>query len=494
MTEAGAATGRVGRDAFWSLLYLVGIRAGTFALSIIAARMFGARGIGEFGVAIQLASLASLVGGMNLASAVARALPAAPSNAVRRAVLYESAGAVGLGGLLVGGGLALFAPLVAARAYGDPGLAPVLVATGVFAAASAFYVWAEGTLQGLRWFRWQARWGVAVALADLGLGSLAALRDLTTMLVVRAGVRVAAVGLLLGSIARWLRRTDTADGGDGPVVGTLRRLFAFAGPSLIANVIALAGLAWMRALVTRSAGVVEAGYYQSADSVAQGLALVPLAAAMAMLPAVAHAATVGYPNFGGTLGRALRRVTGFNLPLCLAIAGTSAWLPGFVFGRALAPASPALAGLAAASGMIGLATTFGAAVVGRGEIWSAVLLNGTWALALAALLLSGAPPVSAFAATGAVGGAYLVLLVLYVGIALRRWKVDVRTVAAPILMNVGAWLAILAAWRFAAALPWLPALVAAAFAIPAFVLWAWPEVAQRRFGGMRRADGSGARG
>ena len=484
---SGSTFGRVGRDASWSLLYLVGIRAGTFALSVLAARLFGARGIGEFGVAVQLATLVSLLGGMNLSAAVARGLPAAASNADRRAIFHESAGAVALGGVLAGCALAIFAPLIAVRAYGDAGLAPVLAVAGVFAAGNVFYVWAEGALQGLRWFRWQAKWGVAVAIADVVLSSLAALKGLTTMLLVRATVRIASVAVFFGSVNGWLDRRTREEGAGVRKGGTLKGLFAFAGPSLLSNVVVLAALAWMRALVTRSAGVAEAGYYQTADTVTQGLALVPIAAAMAFIPAVSHAGTLGYPNFGGTLGRALRRVTGFNLPVCLGIAGTSAWLPALIFGRDLASASPALAGLAAASGMIGLATVFGAVILGRGEMWSAVLLNGAWALVLFALL-SSMHPVGAFAATVAVGGSYLVLLLAYVGIALRRWRVGIETIAAPILLNVGAWLSVLAAWRFAPSAPWLPTLVAVTIAAPVFVRWAWPELAERFFRGSQRVE------
>ncbi len=485
--------GGIGRDAFWSLLYLVAIRAGAFVLSVIVARLLGTWGIGAFGIALQVAALASLVGGMNLATAVGRELPKAPSPQDALGIVRTSAWAVGIGGTITGLALALLAPMLATRVYGDARLSMVLVGAGVFAAASSLYVWAEGAQQGLRWFRWQTRWGVLVAVTDVLVGTLAALRDLTTMLVVRAGIRLTAVSVLLVAVGRALRRRGAVEppGSSGRPAATLRRLLAFAGPLLLSNVLALGALSWMRVIVTRSGGVGEAGYYQAADTVVQGLALVPLAAATAFLPSVAHAGKLGYPNFDASLGRAFRRVTGINLPLCMVVAGLSAWLPGLVFGAPLAPAGGAMAGLAAASGMIGLATMFGATILGRGEVWYGVAVNAAWALTLLGLMGAGFDHAGARGASIAVGGSYLLMLMVYMLIAHWKWNVSWRLITAPMLANLGAWLAVLACGRFFPRAPGLLAATCGVIAAVVFFRWAWPEFRSQRLSVWWTSGGSG---
>jgi PST family polysaccharide transporter len=476
--------GRVGSDAAWSLAYLVAMRLATFGISVAVARMLGVEGAGAFGVAVQVSTFGAVLAGMNLAAAVSKEVAAAGDVAERRAILGTSLRWVVAGGVVVALALVLGAQRLAVDGYRDASLAGVLVATGPLAFATALFVWAEGALQGLRWFRRQAVWGSAVGALDLVVGLIAALGGVVTLVIARTAVRVAAVG----AFALRLR----SEGGEGPLLdaasvrpgqagedrrthGLSRRLFDFALPSLLASTAVFTTLTVMRVILVHHAGLHEAGHYQVADSLAQGLLLVPFAAAAAFMPAVARGHAERSGDLGASMARGLRRVVGFNLPLCLLAIAWGSPAIRVIYGSEFAPAVPVLALLALAAALSGLSTVFGAVQMGRGEARASLLFNALWGLTAIALFRFVWIDRGAVGAAAALAGAHAALLLLLIGASISRWGVSFRRLWGPVAASAGSAL-LVTAWTLRSPSSVVPMALGTITALAVFARWGLPEL------------------
>jgi O-antigen/teichoic acid export membrane protein len=438
--------GTVSRDAFVSLLYSGAVRLGTLGLSIAAARRLGSAGAGALGVALQVVALASLAATYNLPQGLTQHLSRATDPAARTRLLLVSGGLIAVLALVTASALMFAAPQLARDAYGDPSLAPVLFACGPLTLAAAAYLWVEGALQGLRRFGTLARWGIVVAIADVVVGVITSSWSVVVMLVSRAVLRLIAAAV---AALRWfgpatpIERGDVRSMPDDPPPPAVRAvatsLLAFATPTLAAGAVLLSGNTLLRVLLVRSHELAAAGYFQAADSLAQGVTLVPLAAAAAFMPAVA--AHAGRPDreLAQPFRRAIEQVTGYNVALCLAALGLAPWVMVNVFGREFGPARPVFVLLVCAYASVGPSALFGAWLMGRGRPWVILSINVLWAAVM--------------------------LLVFRFGLA--RWGAPGAACASA----VAYWLA-LACYAFgvapARALPWsshLPAIVATALAL-----------------------------
>jgi O-antigen/teichoic acid export membrane protein len=473
------ARGTVSRDAAWALAYSSALRLATLGVSVAVARAAGSAGTGAFGIALQITALASMLAAFNLPQSLAKHLAERDDPARQRALLRTS-GLLVLGlGLVVGGALTALAGWLGARVYRDPSLAPVIFWCGPLVLATVGFAWVEGALQGMRRFETLTRWGAAVSFLDLVVGIAAAFWGVATVLVTRIVVRALAVAFALG---RWFRigpaRLDpnaAAAPPAAPFAVTAAPLLGFAGPALLAGAIVLIAHAVLRLLLVRGSGLAEAGQYQAADSVAQGLTLIPASAGAAFMRAVSSEREVGYPTLPGALRRGLERVQGYNLGLCLVTIGVVPWATVVLFGRDFAAARPALVMLAAAYGLLGACSSFGAALLGRGEVWTGVAVNLLWAMVVLGLYGSGAVPRNAAGAALAVAIGSLVLLLVSVVILAPRWTVPARSLA-PVLLVTVASLAI----GCALALSRIPAPVVAlacfALGVAIFLRWGLPTL------------------
>src|SRR5262249_24905 len=148
--------------------------------------------------------------------------------------------------------------------------------------------WVEGALQGLRRFSSLTRWGVLLSILDLTLGSIAAAFGAVGVLVSRTAVRALAVA---GAARRWFRNVSAREAQAADVVAsTAAPLLGFAGPTLLAATIVLAAQTVLRLLLVRWSALEAAGQFQAADSIAQGLSLIPGAASIAFMRSVASGA------------------------------------------------------------------------------------------------------------------------------------------------------------------------------------------------------------
>lgn len=479
--SASVPRGSVSRDAIWSLAYTGAVRVATLGVSIAVARLGGLQAAGAFGIALQVTALGSMLATFNLPQSLARHLAQSDDPARRRALLRTSGWLVlGLSGV-VATVLVTCADAIGARLYRDRSLGPIVASCGALVLATSGCMWLEGALQGLRRFDRLARWGGLLSLLDLIAGVMASAFGVVVVILTRSVSRLVAVAV---AVVRWGADATKGRGRlnePAPVVteavGAAGALLGFAGPALLSAAIVLIAQAVLRALLVRESGLDAAGHYQAADSLAQGLALIPGAASVAYMRAVAS--THGSRNgaFPESLRNGLERLAGLNLPLCLLLIGVVPWAPELIFGRAFAPTRPVLVLLAATYGLIGPATIFGAALLGRGEVWTGVAANSFWAAVVLGVFVFVAAPMGAQGAAVAVGVGYLALLVTCILVLAPRWSVPL----ACVLPSTLATLAALAIASGSALLPGIPpaasSVVCVVLALAVFLRWGRPTLA-----------------
>ena len=491
--------GTVSRDAAWSLVYSTLVRVATVGLSVAVARLIGSAGAGAFGVALQVTALGSMIAVFNLPQSLTKRLAEFVDPGSRRALLLTSAALVAAGGLLVGLTVLLASGPLADALYRDSAVQPVLFACGPMIMANAGYLWVEGALQGLRRFDSLARWGAVVSAFDLVCGVIAAFFGVFAVIVVRALVRAAATILI---VYAWLRRGGVPDSGRpieassqrtatplsppvlarGAVAGTL---IAYAGPALLTAGIVLLGQTALRVLLVRRSGLVAAGHYQVADSIAQGLMLIPTAAATAFMPAVSRDQSLGNADLARSLQRALEQVSGFNLGLCLVAIGVLPWAITPLFGGEFAPARPVLVLLAAAYGLTGPAVIFGAVLLGRGEVWTGFFANAAWATVVLGVFWFITSSMGATGAAIAVGAGYVVLLLICFVVLLPAWRISRASVVPP-LMTTFISIGLATALAFTPSIPAaLTAVVCVMAGAAIFVRWGLPSLAESPLPGFR---------
>jgi len=443
--------GTVSRDAAYSLTYNAVVRIGTAALSVVVARALGPTGTGELGVALQVTAFGVLAASFNLPQGLAQHLAAATDARERARLLRVSARLVMLLAAVGAAAVAILAAPLAEHVFADPSVAHTLTVCAPLVFASAGYLLAEGALQGLRRFGALARWGAAVTLLDLALVIPAARWGVAGVLGARAVVRLGALAaswrLWLAPVAR--EASAPAEGAPAsPAAPTAAAsLLGFAGPTFLGAAVTLAGLLALRALLVRGAGLDAAGQFQAADSLAQGLLLIPIAATAAFMPAVSRGRTAGHAAFPGVFRRGLVQVAGLHLAASLSAMAIVPGLVPLVFGRDFGEARSVFILLAAAYGLAGLCAVFGAALLGRGEVWSGAALNFAWALLVVATFALGTAKLGAFGAALAIALAYLGLLAACAVLLPARWSVPIAGVLGPIagapaLVAAGAWLSL----------------------------------------------------
>jgi O-antigen/teichoic acid export membrane protein len=336
--------------------------------------------------------------------------------------------------------------------------------------------WVEGALQGLRRFPELTRWGAAVSVLDLTLGVAAALLGVVGLIASRALIRAGAV---VAAAVR-LFRTPQFDGPSGrnDYLATAGPLLSFAAPTLLSGAIVLGALTALRLLLVRSAGIGAAGHFQAADSIAQGLLLVPGAASIALMRSVASKEASGYAGLAASLRHALERVIGWNIPLCLAVIGFVPWALPTLFGGEFASAAPVLVLLAVGYGFSGPCLVFGAILLGRGEVWAGVIVNLVWSAVVLIAFSLGGTRFGAAGAALAVTVGYVVLVVLLLVLVVPRWGTP-RRILMPVTVATFASLGVACAMALT---PTIPAPAAAAvclaLALAVFARWGWTSSAR----------------
>jgi O-antigen/teichoic acid export membrane protein len=476
-TSLGFGRGTVSYDAAWSLGYSAVVRTATLAASIAIARLAGPAGSGALGVALQVTALGSTLAAFNLPQSLSRYLAASNEPAMQRRLLQTSACMILVASAITGFGIAILSGWLGRHVYRDPSLGRVLLWCGPLVVTTASMLWVEGALQGLRQFPTLTRWGALVSVLDLTFGVAAAFLGVVGLIASRALIRAGAVVVAVVRLFRAQHFDGPSKRGD--FVTTARPLLSFAAPTLLSAGIVLAAQAALRLLLVRSAGIGAAGHYQAADSVAQGLTLLPAAASIALMRSVASREASGYAGLAASLRRGLERVVGWNIPICLALIGIVPWVLPVLFGAGFVPARPVLVLLATAYGLSGPCAVFGAIMLGRGEVWAGVVVNLVWSVVVLVTFGFGGTRFGAAGAAIALIAGYVVLFLLCLVLIVPRWAISIRTLL-PVTFATFASLGVGCACALARTLP-APATGAVCFALglAVFARWGWAARAER---------------
>jgi O-antigen/teichoic acid export membrane protein len=174
-----------------------------------------------------------------------------------------------------------------------------------------------------------------------------------------------------------------------------------------------------------------------------------------------------------SLRRAVEQMVGYNLPLCLVVMGAFPWVLVTLFGRAFQPGRPVLVTLAIAYALTGPAGIVGAAMIGRGQVWGAGILNALYAVGAIAAFLGGLDRFGATGAGASVAIGYAAMAVVCFGVVIPRWRFPWRGFATPLGVTV----VCLAVCGTLALAPEVPEIVTAAvsfvLAAVVFVRWGW---------------------
>jgi O-antigen/teichoic acid export membrane protein len=397
--EPGTLRARFASGVLWSLSGAVLSRLTAIAAVVVAGRMLGATGFGEFGMLQSTIELLSVIAGLGLALTATRFIAAHRSDADRAGAylglsVAASAAAATLCGLL----LLPTAPFFANALFSAPRLAHELrlgVPLLIFSAITATQV---GCLAGLEAFRAVAiagalrgLLGAAGLVAGLFLGGLAG--GLLGLGIAEA-LCAAVIHFLLASSARTagLRVRMIAP---LPLATDLLR---FSVPALLATMATLPAM-WLArvALVNQPGGYAQLGLFTAALKWNALLMFVPSAAAAIVLPMLSSLHGTGD-------ARGYRRLFMANL----AVSATLALIPAVVialmaetimsaFGTEYRAGAWVLVLMALGAVPMVINTALGQTLVSAGRIWwrfafdalLALLLLGTALLLIPRMLAAG---------------------------------------------------------------------------------------------------------
>jgi O-antigen/teichoic acid export membrane protein len=160
----------------------------------------------------------------------------------------------------------------------------------------------------------------------------------------------------------------------------LAEMGGFALPVLLMTVLNLPGLWLTSALLARTEGFAEVGWFSVAYMLAQLILLLPLNLYTPAMTFMAEAQTAGAAVFGQLVSDNLRLIWAVTLPIALGCALFAPMLINLVFGVAYAPAAP-LAFLLSIAALFMLNTgLLNTAITAAGRAWHGCAIAAIWAV------------------------------------------------------------------------------------------------------------------
>jgi len=389
---------RLARGAFWSLAGAAVSKGLTLASMIVAARLLGREGFGEFGMVQSTVTMFSTLAAFGLGLTATKHVAALRSSDPVRA--GRVVGLSSLVALATGGGLALvvwfFAPWLAERTLAAPHLAPALQLGAPILIFGALNGSQLGALAGFEAFR-----GLAKASLVAGLGAFPLIAGGVWV----GGLRGAVGGLLASQVLNWavhhvalrvVARRDSVPLGLRGSLSEWRILWGFSLPAALSGAM-IAPVTWAcnAMLANRPDGYAEMGLFNAANQWALSLVVFSTMLAKPYLPILSSvAARGGEPRaFNKAL---LMMVLMTAVPVCL-LGGTIALFADIVmsgYGEAFREGGNILRLLVGCAAAMALTAVGGRALASLGRLWMSFACNGVWALLVlgltAALVSRGA--------------------------------------------------------------------------------------------------------
>lgn len=282
-------TGSLVRDGRRSIVGAVISNASTFLVALLIARLAGEALLGAFAILFAVRALLVLFCGMGMRIAMTKFVAstrARGDHANLRGSVRLGVGTPVVAAVVVGGCLALLAPVLAEQVFHDPGMTDPM---RVIALSLPFAVLMDVTLaatQGFQSMRAFARIGMILEpLCRLGFTALSLIAGWELMGLAGGLLAASMIGGIAGSLALLQRLRSLADGTPSY---PWRELAGFAGVSWVAST-ATQGILWVDVVILGAmVAAQEVGVYQVASRavVACMIVITPLTASMA--PRIAH--------------------------------------------------------------------------------------------------------------------------------------------------------------------------------------------------------------
>ncbi|MDZ4805728.1 MAG: oligosaccharide flippase family protein [Candidatus Eisenbacteria bacterium] len=451
--------------AAFSLVSIIAMRACGFLTSLLLAHTLEPQDFGRYSILLGFNAVGVLVAGLGItiiapklvAESVDRGqAPGKTTADIIRSVITIAAGL----GLLVGGVMAISAPLLAGWMLGEGVPWTMLAIVGASVSAMAWSASIGACLQGLHDIRRLSFLNAAVSAFYLVLAIPAARWFGVTGAF--AAMALSHVGFTLAGAAT-LPRGARGPRWTGETGQVLERGMRLGWPLLISS-LALALSGWLiRTWLGQTADLAEVGRYQVAETLNQAILFAPLALAIPLFPLASTMADASREEKARAFGPAFAYVALFSLPVAIIVGwGARLWV-GF-FGPDYHSAWPIVYLMTAGYFLQSLGSITGALLAGFGLTLDSLKLTVLWSglFVLGGLVL--APRFGAAGVAAAQVGASLVHVIV-LAIYFRR-RLGIRFLAAPRLLVTFAGLFAIGGWL----LPRVEPLLGALLALPAIAV------------------------
>lgn len=413
------------------------IRVATIVNSIIIVRVLGVLNVGIYAVVTLTITVAAVVAGFGIPSALVKFLaevpPDRPEDASR---LIRTGTLLTILATMISAGVLIFLSPYFALMYGESQIQSLLVIASIGMILSAVPGPLLATFQAYELIRERSVLSVASTLISV---------PVAVILVIGWGLVGAVVATVVGNTVTiavnfpLLRRVwkERRLSWGVPLVPSVRRtILGYAVPTLLGGLV-VTFVSWFTSSYLAARGSLdEVGLYSVGSSLAGYLLFIPSAIGMPFIPIVSRLDRLGAPELPAFLMRTLR-VTAFLLtpPTLVLVAFPQPFL-AVLFGSEFVVAAPVVQIAVPGIFLAGVGTIVGFGMAGRGRMWHGLLVNVLWGVVFVCVSLVLVP-------SGAAVGLALSFLAGYaaqfLGILFyvrQVWSIRIRPLLAPLAIAV----------------------------------------------------------
>ncbi|TWJ16711.1 glycosyltransferase [Geobacter argillaceus] len=391
--KASPTGSRLARGMLWSLAGTVVSRALSVLSSIIAARLLGTEGFGEFGMLQSTVGMLGMFAGFGLATTatkhVAEFRNTDPDRAGRILALSGATAVISGGGMALA--LYLFSPWLAGHLLAAPNLAGLLRLCSVYLFLSAVTGAQYGALAGFEAFREIAGNNFVTGLVSFAFVFagivIDGIRGGVWGMVASAGFSWVAAGLTLWAVAGRARIHFIWTG----IWQERRVLGTYSLPSVLAGSLSGAPIGWLccAMLVNQPGGYAQMGVYNSTNQWFNLVLFLPGLLSQVVLPVLAESIGDDGVKSGKVIKAAFMANAATTVPLVVLASLASPWIMA-AYGAGFQSAWLTLVLVLVTAGVMAVQTPAVDLLATNDRVWRILLFNCVWAvmfIVLSALLV-----------------------------------------------------------------------------------------------------------
>lgn len=408
----------------------------SIVISISIARSVGVTEFGVYSIVLALQNVVVLFPGFSLGTAIGKYVSEykvrdAPQAAKYARIGLELAAIVSLSAAAV---YLLLADFIGHGLYHEPSVTELIPFSCLVVLSTALYATTFGIAQGNQLVKLMALMQVSNPATSLALILL--LVNLVGTEGVFLGYSIAQTGIAIVAITyiNSRRFSFLVPGRMTQSPGIVKTLLAFAVPAVIAS--AIVGLVyWIGTTdLALESGVEDVAYFAVAFVFFQGLALVPNAIMLPLVPKVSELSAIAHSMIESLMRKLFHAACVLQFPVLFAVAFFSGTIVQILYGSDFSAAGEFVYWMVAASYFYSLAVIIGALLMGLGRMWVGLALNVIWGSVFVALALLLIPEFGPLGLAGGFAISFGVHLVVSMLAARRLLKVDLGNVYVPVAM------------------------------------------------------------